>query len=239
MLLWANSNEHTRLLGVGDTITCFSLPHSWYNNEEAINALKLFLDAGKELDGIPTYRYDLVDLTRQTLSKLANEVYLSAVLAYGSRDSNSLNSHSRKFLQLIEDIDELLGSDDNFLLGTWLESAKRLAVNENESEQYEWNARTQVTMWYDNTKYKQSQLHDYANKFWSGLLKGYYLPRASMYLGGMAKSLEEKREFELTKWRREWIEYSNRWQRSRDSYSVEARGDALAIANSLYRKYFA
>ena len=27
--------------------------------------------------------------------------------------------------------------------------------------QYEWNARTQVTMWYDITKTNQSQLHDY------------------------------------------------------------------------------
>lgn len=29
--------------------------------------------------------------------------------------------------------------------------------------QYEWNARTQVTMWYDNTETEQSKLHDYGN----------------------------------------------------------------------------
>lgn len=31
-------------------------PHLWYNNQDAVNALKLFLDAGNELAEIPTYR---------------------------------------------------------------------------------------------------------------------------------------------------------------------------------------
>jgi alpha-N-acetylglucosaminidase len=35
-------------------------------------------------------------------------------------------------LQIIKDIDVLLASDDNFLLGTWLESAKKLAVDPND-----------------------------------------------------------------------------------------------------------
>jgi alpha-N-acetylglucosaminidase len=136
-------------------------------------------------------RYDLVDLTRQCLSKLANEVYLDAMSSYQKKDSNGLNFHTKKFLELIVDIDTLLASDDNFLLGTWLESAKSLAITEDErkqvvshpssilflclvnpliclaelsfSYQYEWNARTQVTMWYDNTKTNQSKLHDYGN----------------------------------------------------------------------------
>lgn len=31
-------------------------PHLWYNNRDAVHALKLFLDAGSELSEIPTYR---------------------------------------------------------------------------------------------------------------------------------------------------------------------------------------
>lgn len=75
-------------------------------------------------------RYDLVDLTRQVLSKLANEVYLDVMKAYKKHDADGLLIQSQKFLELIEDIDTLLGSDDNFLLGTWLESAKALALSE-------------------------------------------------------------------------------------------------------------
>ncbi|WVZ56985.1 hypothetical protein U9M48_007439 [Paspalum notatum var. saurae] len=186
-----------------------------------------------------TYRrYDLVDLTRQCLSKLANEVYLDALSSYQKKDSNGLNSHTRKFLEIIMDIDSLLAADDNFLLGPWLESAKSLAMSEKERKQYEWNARTQVTMWYDNTDAEQSKLHDYANKFWSGLLKSYYLPRASKYFGYLTRSLQENRSFQLEEWRKDWISYSNEWQSGEEQYAVKATGDALEIARSLYRKYF-
>ncbi|CAA2958177.1 alpha-N-acetylglucosaminidase isoform X1 [Olea europaea subsp. europaea] len=213
-------------------------PHLWYNTRDVLRALKLLLDAGNELSGSLTYRYDLVDLTRQSLSKLANQVYLNAIAAFRDGDAEALSVHSGKFLQLIKDIDKLLAADDNFLLGTWLESAKKLAVNANELKLYEWNARTQVTMWYDNKKNVQSQLHDYANKFWSGLLEGYYLPRASMYFTRLLKSLKENKDFKLEEWREEWIAFSNKWQAGREVYPVKAQGDALVIAKDLYRKYF-
>lgn len=80
-------------------------------------------------------RYDLVDLTRQCLSKLANEVYLDAMSSYQKKDSYGLNAHARKFLEIIVDIDTLLAADDNFLLGPWLESAKSLAITEKERQQ--------------------------------------------------------------------------------------------------------
>ncbi|XP_027106918.1 alpha-N-acetylglucosaminidase isoform X2 [Coffea arabica] len=212
-------------------------PHLWYDTQDAIAALKLFLDAGNELAGSLTYRYDLVDLTRQSLSKLANQVYLDAISAFQNKDANALVVQSQKFLQLIKDIDVLLAADDNFLLGSWLESAKSLAVNSDEAKQYEWNARTQVTMWFDNTKYIQSKLHDYANKFWSGLLQGYYFPRASMYFSHLSKSLSEDKAFSLEDWRKEWIAYSNEWQAGTEHYPVKAQGDALALAKDLYEKY--
>ncbi|XP_015690916.2 alpha-N-acetylglucosaminidase [Oryza brachyantha] len=212
-------------------------PHLWYPTKDAIKALELFLNAGNDLSKSLTYRYDLVDLTRQALSKLANEVYIDAMNAYQKKDSNGLRFHMKKFLKLITDIDTLLASDDNFLLGPWLESAKSLAMTENERKQYEWNARTQVTMWYDNTKTEQSQLHDYANKFWSGLLKSYYLPRASKYFTRLTKSLQENQSFQLEEWRKDWIAYSNEWQSGMELYAVKATGDALAISRSLFRKY--
>ncbi|KAJ6905282.1 alpha-N-acetylglucosaminidase isoform X2 [Populus alba x Populus x berolinensis] len=216
----------------------FPEAHLWYSTQEVIQALWLFLDAGNDLPGSLTYRYDLVDLIRQVLSKLANQVYRDAMIAFRRKDARALNLHGQKFLQIIKDIDVLLASDDNFLLGTWLESAKKLAVDPNDMKLYEWNARTQVTMWYDTTKTNQSQLHDYANKFWSGLLEDYYLPRASTYFGHLMKSLEENKNFELTEWRKEWIAFSNKWQADTKIYPVKAKGDALAIAKALYRKYF-
>ncbi|KAL6569960.1 hypothetical protein OROMI_014474 [Orobanche minor] len=241
--------RHNKLVGtqqkrrffLHETSSSLPQPHMWYNHQEAVSALKLFLDAGNELAELHTYRYDLVDLTRQSLSKLANEVYLNAIHAFRDKDAKALSFHSLKFLQLIKDIDELLAADDNFLLGTWLGNAKKLSLNADEMKEYEWNARTQVTMWYDNTKNTQSKLHDYANKFWSGLLEGYYLPRASMYFTYLSKSLKESEDFKLEEWREEWILFSNQWQKAagvEQFYPVKAKGDAFAIANKLYNKYF-
>ncbi|GAV88459.1 NAGLU domain-containing protein/NAGLU_N domain-containing protein/NAGLU_C domain-containing protein [Cephalotus follicularis] len=212
--------------------------HLWYSTQEVIKALRLFLDVGNDLSGSLTYRYDLVDLTRQVLSKLANQVYLDAVVAFGEKDVKSLTYNTQKFVQLIKDIDVLLASDDNFLLGTWLESAKKLAVNPREMRQYEWNARTQITMWYDTTKTNQSMLHDYANKFWSGLLEGYYLPRASIYFSYLSNRLRKNEKFKFEEWMQEWISFSNKWQEGTELYPVKAKGDALAISKSMYEKYF-
>lgn len=93
-------------------------------------------------------RYDLVDLTRQVLTKLANQMYIDAMIAFQRKDAKALNLHSQKFVQLIKDIDVLLASDDNFLLGTWLKSAKKLAVNPNEMKQ----VRTHSSLVVENNK---------------------------------------------------------------------------------------
>ncbi|XP_078446491.1 alpha-N-acetylglucosaminidase family / NAGLU family [Wolffia australiana] len=212
-------------------------PHLWYSTDEVINALCLFLLAGEKIEESHTYRYDLVDLTRQVLSKIGNQLYLDAIKAYKQGDSDSLSRHSGRLIELIEDLDTLLSSDDNFLLGTWLENAKSLATSQEERKQYEWNARTQVTMWFDNTETNQSKLHDYANKYWSGLLREYYLPRASTYFKYLIESLKEEVEFPLEKWRSEWISYSNKWQAGDEIYPVNTVGNSLAIAKDLASKY--
>ncbi|XP_077241702.1 alpha-N-acetylglucosaminidase family / NAGLU family isoform X2 [Tasmannia lanceolata] len=230
--------DRTKRFSFRETNSDLPQPHLWYSTEEAILALKLFLDSGDNLAGSLTYRYDLVDLTRQVLSKLANQVYLEAVTAFQQKSVKALSHQSKKFIELIKDIDTLLASDDNFLLGPWLETAKKLAVSQTELRQYEWNARTQVTMWYDNTSTNQSKLHDYANKFWSGLLESYYLPRASTYFSHLLTSLKENKSFQLEAWRREWISYSNNWQKGEELYPVKAQGDALAISKALFTKYF-
>lgn len=228
---------HTKRFFLSEKASVLPRPHLWYSTEEVLIALDLFLDAGKLLAESPTFRYDLVDLTRQALSKLANQVYMDTIKAFQEKDARSLSIHSKKFVQLIKDIDMLLASDENFLLGPWIESAKALAVTPSEMKQYEWNARTQVTMWYDTTKTNQSKLHDYANKFWSGLLAEYYLPRASSYFSYLLRSVLENESFRLEEWRREWISYSNKWQLGTEVYPVKARGDALAISESLFKKY--
>lgn len=81
------------------------------------------------------FRYDLVDLTRQALAKYANQLFLEVIEAYQLNDVHGVDSHSQKFLDLVEDMDKLLACHDGFLLGPWLESAKKLAQGEEQEQQ--------------------------------------------------------------------------------------------------------
>ena len=59
----------------------------------------------------------------------------------------ALHQNSLVFLDLLEDLDRILATNKNFLLGPWLESAKALATNQQERKLYEFNARNQITLW--------------------------------------------------------------------------------------------
>ncbi|XAR50133.1 Alpha-N-acetylglucosaminidase [Bertholletia excelsa] len=212
-------------------------PHLWYSTSEVVRALELFIKSGDELSGSNTYRYDLVDLTRQGLAKYANELFLKIIEAYQLNDVLGVIHNSQKFLELVEDMDILLACHEGFLLGPWLESAKQLAQDQEQAKQFEWNARTQITMWFDNTQVEASLLRDYGNKYWSGLLRDYYGPRAAIYFKFLKESLEKGDGFRLKDWRKEWIKLTNDWQSDRNIYPMQSNGDALNTSRWLYDKY--
>ncbi|KAL6013392.1 hypothetical protein ACLOJK_003890 [Asimina triloba] len=219
------------------TADTFDHPHLWYSTSDVLHALKLFLTSASELSESNTFRYDLIDLTRQALAKYANKVFLKVVEAYKVNNIHGVTFYSQHFLDLVEDMDTLLTCHEGFLLGPWLESAKKLAQNPEQEKQMEWNARTQITMWFDNTEVEASLLRDYANKYWSGLLHDYYIPRAAIYFRFMLESVKKGQAFPLEMWRREWIKLTNEWQNSRKLFPVTATGDALNISQWLYDKY--
>ncbi|KAK1363343.1 alpha-N-acetylglucosaminidase-like [Heracleum sosnowskyi] len=220
-----------------DLTDTFDQPHLWYLTSEVIRALELFIESGAKLSGSNTYRYDLVDLTRQALAKYANQLFLKVIESYKLKDLDTLGCLSEKFLELVYDMDTLLACHEGFLLGPWLESAKQLAQDREQEKQFEWNARTQITMWFDNTEEEASLLRDYGNKYWSGLLRDYYGPRAAIYFKYLQESLQKGSGFDLNGWRREWVTLTNDWQKSRKTFPVKAIGNALNTSSWLYDKY--
>lgn len=59
------------------------------------------------------------------------------LLTYQLNDVHGVTCHSQKFLELVEDMDALLACHDGFLLGPWLESAKKLAQDKEQEKQFE------------------------------------------------------------------------------------------------------
>ncbi|XP_058112096.1 alpha-N-acetylglucosaminidase-like isoform X2 [Magnolia sinica] len=231
------SEEVLRRASLKEIANSFDRPHLWYSTSDVLRALKLFLESANELSESHTFRYDLVDLTRQALAKYANQVFLKVVEAYQKNNAHGVIIYSQHYLDLIRDMDMLLACHDGFLLGPWLESAKQLAEDSEQEKQFEWNARTQVTMWFDNTEVEASLLRDYGNKYWSGLVNDYYGPRAAIYFRYMVEGLEKGEAFPLEAWRREWIMLTNKWQKSSKAFPVKAAGDALSTSQLLYDKY--
>ncbi|XP_073036418.1 alpha-N-acetylglucosaminidase-like [Primulina eburnea] len=234
-------NKNHQILGrraiYEQTSYSYTHPHQWYSTSEVIRALQLLIAGGDQLHESNTYRYDLVDLTRQVLAKYANQLFLKVVEAYQLGDLQGVVNFSQTFLKLVEDMDTLLACHEGFLLGPWLESAKELAQNEEQRKQFEWNARTQITMWFDNTKEEASLLRDYGNKYWSGLLRDYYGPRAAIYFKFLIESLKTDSGFSLKEWRKQWIKLTNEWQSSRDIFPTTSNGNALNVSRLLYEKY--
>ena len=76
-----------------------------------------------------------------------------------------------------------------------------------------------------------------ANRMWSGLIRDYYLPRASIYVKYLNEALHKNTSFAFLNWRREWISLTNEWQAASNQYPTTAEGDAVSIAVTLYEKY--
>lgn len=57
---------------------------------------------------------------------------MEVVIVFVKKDIESLRWLSEKFFEFIKDIDVLLVLDDNFFLGIWFESVKKLVRNSDE-----------------------------------------------------------------------------------------------------------
>lgn len=71
-------------------------------------------------------RYDLIDVTRQVLSKFANVVFDRLLDAYENSDAAGVSKQGEILLRTIADMEEALRTREELLLGPWLESAKAL-----------------------------------------------------------------------------------------------------------------
>lgn len=70
--------------------------------------------------------YDLTDITRQVISNLFVDLYQQVNYAYnlsqqGQDTSDQIRSVGTVMLQAISDMDKILATNVNFLLGNWIE----------------------------------------------------------------------------------------------------------------------
>ncbi len=207
-------------------------PKSPYDNAKLAGAWEALLAAADELDEIDTFRFDLVNVARQVLSNRASVLHGAIVQAWQAKDAAKLRDASERFLSLMRDMDRLLATREESLLGRWLEDAKRWGVTDGERARFEWNARRVLTMWGQG-----ASLDDYARKEWSGMLGGYYLPRWELLLRELNASLGSNKPFDEKEFQSRLRRWMADWSDQREAYPMQPQGDSIEVAKVLWAKY--
>jgi len=169
-----------------DSTTVWTRTKLNYSPGDLLPVWDLFVHAalrGLNSDG---FQFDLVDVTRQVLANYALPLQRKWVHAFEAKDSAGFKNYSGQFLQLISDMDGLLATRKDFLLGPWIADARSRGVTSGEKALYERNARDLITLWGD----ANSPLHEYANRQWSGLLNDFYKSRWQQFFDMLQLSLQ-------------------------------------------------
>ncbi len=206
-----------------------------YAPMDLVKAWDLFIETADRFKKSDGFQYDIVDLTRQVMANYATPLQQRFVQAWQERDKEAFDKYSKAFLELIDDMDELLATRKGFLLGPWLADARKWGETPEESNLYEFNARDLITLWGG----KDCPLHEYACRQWSGLLKGFYKPRWEKFFREIDEALENHTPFSISKFDEEIKDWEWEWVHKHDSgkYPVKPSGDPVKEAQKMYKKY--
>jgi len=204
-----------------------------YDPAELARAWELLLECSEELDGVDMYRFDVIHLGRQVLGELAGVAYSDLADAYRSKDRQATAEAGRRLVATIRAVDRLLATRREFLLGKWLADAKRWATTKEERRLYERNARTLITLWGP----RDGVLHEYAQRQWSGLIGGFYLPRWEQFLRRLDESLAEEKPLDAAAFERDVRQWEEDWTHATEPYPAEPSGDPVAVSRELWTNY--
>ena len=104
----------------------------YYDKCAVVEAARKLIQAADEMGSKSTegMKFDMVDVLRQGLSDLFTTIYhTDFLIAVQNKDLNLLIETSIQMVEIIDDLDVLLGTRQEFLLGKWLEDAEKWAKN--------------------------------------------------------------------------------------------------------------
>ncbi len=204
-----------------------------YDSKDLVKAWDLLMSGADAFGKSDGYRYDLVDVTRQNLANYASVLQQKAAACHEKGDLQGFRAASDDFLSLIGDMDCLLSSRPEFLLGRWLEDAKAMGDTPQEKALYEKEARDLITVWGN----KDCRIRDYACKHWSGLMRGFYRPRWQNFFEDVAASMESGHEFDQKAFDERSKDWEWNWVLSNETYPIETSADEIEVSRRIYKKY--
>ena len=127
---------------------------------------------------------------------------------------DSLQFFSDKMLELIKDVDTLLKTNKNFLLGTLLKGTvekAETAVDETHSfeemkKAFLFSAKNQVTLWGP-----RGQINDYSSREWADLIGEYHYGRWELYFDMINACLKKGEYINLDGYHDKAVDFGVYW----------------------------
>lgn len=204
-----------------------------YDPGALIPAWDHMIEAAAALKNSDGFQYDVVDVTRQVLANYADSLQQQFARAYQHNDAVAFKKYSGQFIVLLTDMDRLLATRKDFLLGRWLEDAKGWGDTPAEKALFEKNARDLVTLWGD----KNSELHEYSSRQWSGLINNFYKARWAQFFTYVNACMQQHKPVDEKYFDEKMKDWEWQWVNAHELYTATPKGNAVATAKELYTKY--
>ncbi|OON81639.1 alpha-N-acetylglucosaminidase [Streptomyces tsukubensis] len=188
-------------------------------------ALTELLLVASPLRSSSAYRRDLLDVARQALSNRSRVMLPALRDAYETRDRTRFGELTKRWLTLMELLDQLVATDRDHLLGRWVADARAWGADAGERDQLEYDALSLLTVW-GARKGADAGLRDYANREWAGLVGGLYVLRWRTWFDELATALKEGREPKAV----DWFALEDRWTRAPGRLATKPAGDTYRVA---------
>ena len=153
-------------------------------------------------------------------------------------------------LELIDDMDQLLGSHHAFLLGTWLSDAEGWAQQASTTAHGTTlmeDARRVITLWGHPSApddHLNSELSQYSYRLWAGLVRSFYRSRWEAFITAVIEAAAAGKPFDaaaqaqvtkgLVSWEEAWVSNASN---TAAAFGTSPEGSTVAVAAALCAKH--
>jgi alpha-N-acetylglucosaminidase len=194
---------------------------------DLVEAYRLLVDAADVVDHRDPYLRDLVDIGQQVLVIIAGKHRRAVTAAAHAGDLAGATAAGAALLDVLDDLDNLLATREEHLLGRWLTEARSWGETAAERIHLERSARLLITVW----GHPDTNLYDYSGRHWAGLISSFYRPRFEVWLDWITTGdADNGSDVDLD---RRLSSFEQMWIRSEIVHTNAPIGDSLAMARQL------
>ncbi|WP_344313914.1 alpha-N-acetylglucosaminidase TIM-barrel domain-containing protein [Fodinicola feengrottensis] len=191
-------------------------------------ALPQLLQVAPALRNSTAYQDDLVDVARQVMANGSRTLLPQIQSAYNAKDIAGFERLSGQWMTNMRLLDQLLGSDSNYLFGSWLAGATAEAGSPAEAANLRYDIRSMVSIWATGA----AGVNDYARREDNGLVGDYYASRWRLFFAGLDHVLTSGGAVPSNDWTAMAQAFAND-DGGNPRYLTQPEGDSYALATQV------